>query len=311
MSKLHVPVMLKECISALNIDPTKTYVDATFGRGGHSQAILDQLTTGKLIVIDQDLDAIKEANKLSQKYSNLIVVHDNYSSLKTILQNLNISCVSGILVDCGVSSVQLDEGERGFSYRFDAPLDMRMNQTQKLSAYEILNHATPAELLRILYTYGEENNAKMIVRGIMRAREIKPIETTFELVDVIKSSLPNKILKQVGHPAKQTFQAIRIAVNQELDHLESFLNQATQALCPDGVLVTLTFHSLEDRLVKQHFKALSTPPKTNKRLPESHVELEYMTLTKQPMIADDQELAENPRSKSAKLRAIQRLNRRV
>lgn len=307
MSQYHIPVMLKECIQTLNIDPTQTYVDATFGRGGHSQEILKQLTTGRLIVIDQDLDAIAEAKKLALKHSNLIVVHDNYSSLKNILRDLNIPCVAGILVDCGVSSVQLDEGERGFSYRFDAPLDMRMNQTQKLNAYDIVNTAPAGELLRILYTYGEEKHAKMIVRGIMRAREQQPIETTLQLVDVIKSSLPNKILKQVGHPAKQTFQAIRIAVNQELEHLESFLTQATDVLCPKGVLVTLTFHSLEDRLVKQHFKSLSTPPKTNKRLPESHVQLEYTTLTKQPMIADEQELMDNPRSKSAKLRAIQRL----
>jgi 16S rRNA (cytosine1402-N4)-methyltransferase len=311
MSEQHIPVMLKECISALNINPTQTYVDATFGRGGHSKAILAELTTGHLLVIDQDLDAIKEAQKLAMKHPNMIVVHANYSELNNILKEHNISCVAGILVDCGVSSVQLDEGERGFSYRFDALLDMRMNQNQKLSAYDIINHAPPGELLRILYTYGEENNAKMIVRGIMKAREIKPIETTFQLVDVIKSSLPNKILKQVGHPAKQTFQAIRIAVNQELDHLESFLTQATSALCSEGVLVTLTFHSLEDRLVKQHFKSLSTQPKTNKRLPEQTIELEYELLGKQPQIASDQELQENPRSKSAKLRAIQRKTRRA
>jgi 16S rRNA (cytosine1402-N4)-methyltransferase len=311
MSEQHIPVMLKECISALNIDPTQTYVDATFGRGGHSKAILSQLTTGRLLVIDQDLDAIKEAQKLKESYPNLIIVHANYSSLSNILKEHNISCVGGILVDCGVSSVQLDEGERGFSYRFDAQLDMRMNQTQKLSAYDIVNHAPAGELLRILYTYGEENNAKMIVRGIMKAREQKPIETTFQLVEVIKSSLPNKILKQPGHPAKQTFQAIRIAVNQELDHLESFLTQATEALCVNGVLVTLTFHSLEDRLVKQHFKSLSTPPKTNKRIPQQEVELGYVSLSKQPIVADEQELSDNPRSKSAKLRAIQRTTRRA
>jgi 16S rRNA (cytosine1402-N4)-methyltransferase len=307
MSEQHIPVMLKECIDMLHIDPTQTYVDATFGRGGHAVAILKQLTTGKLIVIDQDLTAIEAANVLAKTYKNLIVVHDNYSSLKQILVSLNIHCVAGILVDCGVSSVQLDDGERGFSYRYDAQLDMRMNQNQVLNAYTIVNTYTPAQLLHILYTYGEENHAKMIVRGIMKAREIKPIETTFQLVDVIKSSLPNKILKQVGHPAKQTFQAIRIAVNQELDHLESFLHQATDVLCPKGVLVTLSFHSLEDRLVKQHFKALSTPPKTNKRLPIQEVNIQYTLLNTKAISAQPSELSINPRAKSAKLRAIQKL----
>ncbi|MBS3991179.1 MAG: 16S rRNA (cytosine(1402)-N(4))-methyltransferase RsmH [Erysipelothrix sp.] len=307
MSEQHIPVMLKQCIDMLDIHPTKTYVDATFGRGGHSKVILEQLTTGQLIVIDQDLAAIEAAHSLQKQYSNLIVVHDNYSNLRNILQELNIECVAGILVDCGVSSVQLDEGERGFSYRFDAHLDMRMNQTQKLTAYDVVNTYTPSQLLHILYTYGEEQHAKMIVRGIMKAREIKPIETTFQLVDTIKASLPNKILKQVGHPAKQTFQAIRIEVNQELKHLEEFLTQATSSLCSQGTLVTLTFHSLEDRLVKQHFKALATPPKTNKRLPSLDYTLDYSLKTSKAVIADELEIETNPRSKSAKLRAIQKL----
>ena len=307
MSEHHIPVMLKQCIDMLDINPTKTYVDATFGRGGHSKAILEQLTTGQLIVIDQDLAAIEAAQMLQAQYPNLIIVHDNYSNLKNILNNLNIDCVAGILVDCGVSSVQLDEGERGFSYRFDALLDMRMNQTQKLSAYEVVNTYTPSQLLHILYTYGEEKHAKMIVRGIMKARESKPIETTFQLVDTIKASLPNKILKQVGHPAKQTFQAIRIEVNQELKHLEEFLTQATSSLCSQATLVTLTFHSLEDRLVKQHFKTLATPPKTNKRLPSLDYSLDYSLKTSKAVIADEDELETNPRSKSAKLRAIKKL----
>lgn len=307
MSEQHIPVMLKECMHYLNIQPTLNYVDATFGRGGHSKAILEQLTTGKLLVIDQDLAAIEAALKLQKDYPNLIVEHANYSQLQSLLQKHNLTCVAGVLVDCGVSSVQLDEGERGFSYRFDALLDMRMNQTQTLTAYDVVNTYTPAQLLHILYTYGEENNAKMIVRGIMKAREVKPIQTTFELVDIIKSSLPAKILKQQGHPAKQTFQAIRIAVNQELDHLESFLKQATSCLCPQGRCVTLTFHSLEDRLVKQHFKALATPPKTNKRLPVQEVTLEYQTLHSKAIVADEQEIEVNPRAKSAKLRAILKL----
>jgi len=307
MSEQHIPVMLKECMYYLNIQPTLNYVDATFGRGGHSKAILEQLTTGKLLVIDQDLAAIEAAMKLQKDYPNLIVEHANYSQLQSLLQKHNIPCVGGILVDCGVSSVQLDEGERGFSYRFNAKLDMRMNQNQTLTAYDVVNTYTPAQLLHLLFTYGEENNAKMIVRGMMKAREVKPIETTFELVEVIKSSLPAKILKQQGHPAKQTFQAIRIAVNQELDHLESFLKQATACLCPQGRCVTLTFHSLEDRLVKQHFKALSTPPKTNKRLPQQEVILDYQTLHSKAIVADEQEIKINPRAKSAKLRAIMKL----
>lgn len=307
MSEQHIPVMLQQCIDMLDIDPTKTYVDATFGRGGHSTAILKQLTTGRLVVIDQDLAAIAAAQSLQTQYPNLVIIHDNYSNLKNILEELNIDCVGGILVDCGVSSVQLDEGERGFSYRFDAQLDMRMNQTQKLTAYEVVNTYTPSQLLHILYTYGEEQHAKMIVRGIIKARDIKPIETTFQLVDTIKASLPNKILKQVGHPAKQTFQAIRIEVNQELKHLEEFLTQATSSLCSQGTLVTLTFHSLEDRLVKQHFKTLATPPKTNKRLPSLDYTLNYSLKTSKAVVADESELAMNPRSKSAKLRAIQKL----
>lgn len=302
--QLHIPVMLSQCIEALRINPTHTYVDATFGRGGHAQAILAQLTSGKLIVIDQDLDAIAAAHALAMHHPNLIVVHDNYSNLKAILEHLAIPCVSGILVDCGVSSVQFDEGLRGFSYRFDAQLDMRMNQTQTLTAYDIVNTATPGDLFRILIHYGEETNAKMIVRGIVRARELKPIATTFELVDVIKASLPAKVLKKVGHPAKQTFQALRIAVNQELDHLQRFLEDATEVLCPQGVLVALTFHSLEDRLVKHHFKTLSTPPKTNKRLPFHPVTLAFHCEGKQPLVASSEEVIHNPRSKSAKLRYI-------
>ena len=304
MSEQHIPVMPKECIHALHIDPTKTYVDATFGRGGHARLILEKLTTGTLIVIDQDVDAIKAARVLADNHPNMIVVHDNYSNIKSILTTLNIPCVQGILVDCGVSSVQLDEGDRGFSYRMDAKLDMRMNQTQALSAYDIVNSASASELFKILITYGEENNAKMIVRGIVRAREQKPIETTFELVDIIKSSLPAKVLKKVGHPAKQTFQALRIAVNQELDHLEQFIKDATDVLCSNGRLVALTFHSLEDRIVKHHFKSLSTPPKTNKRLPHHDIQLNYHLVGKQPIIASEHELEHNPRSKSAKLRII-------
>lgn len=303
----HIPVMLEECIQALNINPQGIYVDATFGYGGHSTAILKQLTSGKLYVIDADTSAIETAKALQQEYPDTLeVIFDNYANIAKRLAGFNVSGVDGILVDCGVSSMQLDEAERGFSYRFDAKLDMRMNQTQALDAFTIVNTYPPEALLDILYRYGEEKFAKGIVKEIIKTREIQPIETTFQLVDVIKKGYPIKALSKKGHPAKQTFQALRIAVNDELQSLNRILEDGLSLLNPHGVMAIITFHSLEDRMVKNAFKEKAVPPKTNKRIPLKEVSLNFELVSKKAILPSEEELNNNPRSASAKLRVIQR-----
>ncbi len=303
----HIPVLLKECINVLKIKPDGIYVDATFGYGGHSQAILNHLTTGKLIVFDADASAIKTANELQQHYPNQMhVIFDNYANIKSQLKQLNIEGVDGILVDCGVSSMQLDEAGRGFSYRHDARLDMRMNQTQTIDAQWLINQYSYEQLIDILFKYGEEKFAKNIAREIIKTRALKPIETTFELVDIIKKAYPIKALSKQGHPAKQTFQAIRIAVNDELQSLNQMLTDGLTLLNSQGVMAIITFHSLEDRMVKQAFNDQAKPPKTNKRVPLKDVYLEYTLISKKPILPSQEELDYNPRSASAKLRAIER-----
>lgn len=303
----HIPVMLDECIEALNINPHGIYVDATFGYGGHSKAILERLIDGKLIVFDQDVNAIKTAKELQQEQPNLVhVIFDNYANLKSRLAELNIHNVDGILADCGVSSMQLDEAERGFSYRFDAKLDMRMNQTQTLSAYEVVNTYSKEQLLDILYSYGEEKYAKGIVKEILAARKVKPIQTTFELVDLIKKGYPIKALSKPGHPAKQTFQAIRIEVNDELKSLKKMVEEGLDLLNPKGRMAIISFHSLEDRIVKNAFNKVSKAPKVDKRLPQLEVSLEYQLVNNKVILAKEDESINNPRSASAKLRVIER-----
>lgn len=300
---MHIPVLLNEAIQALNIKPTGTYVDLTLGAAGHSQAILSQLDGGHLFVFDQDIDAINRSKTLlSSKKANVTFIHDNFSHLNRHVQ----MPLEGVLMDIGVSSFQFDEPERGFSYRFDGPLDMRMDQSQSLSAYQVINTYQPGDLVRILYQYAEENYARPIVKAIIKRREIKPIETTLELVDVIKEALPRKKLNQKGHPAKQTFQALRIEVNNELGVLKEAIHQVAEKLSINGRLVIITFHSLEDRIVKQTFKELSTVihPEGLVTMPKEAAK--YALVNRKPIIPSETEMSKNPRSKSAKMRILTR-----
>lgn len=304
----HKPILLKPIIDALNIKEDGIYVDCTFGRGGHSTEILKKLSSGHLIAIDQDEDAIQAARSLQKTFPQLIIIHDNFRNLSSILKSLNIETVDGILIDLGVSSPQFDDEERGFSYRTNHRLDMRMDKRQALDAYTIVNTYRFEDLVRCFKEYGEEPYAKQIARKIEQARQIKPIETTFELVDVIKSALPSKVLCQKGHPAKQSFQALRIEVNDELRSLDEVLNQAIEALKPDGRLAILSFHSLEDRRVKRVFMNCCTVA-LPKNLPIKDIpQASYEFLTKNAVVADETELLDNPRAHSAKLRVLKKVN---
>lgn len=303
----HLPIMLNEVMDALSIKPDGTYVDGTFGRGGHSRAILNNLTTGHLIVFDQDERAIEISHLLSIEYPNkMTIIQSNFEYLNEKLDELNIKEVDGILLDLGVSSPQFDDPSRGFSYRFDSRLDMRMNLNQSLDAYQVVNDYPFEKLMYIFQVYGEEKFAKQIARKIEKQRAIKPIETSFELVDIIRSAYPSKILKQKGHPAKQVFQAIRIEVNQELEVLKSVLEQAVNRLSPDGRLVILTFHSLEDRIVKQFFNKLTTIDVPSKIPLQVLPITDYELVNKKVITSQEDELESNPRSHSAKLRAIRK-----
>ncbi len=300
MSK-HISVLLDEAIDMLDVKKDGIYIDGTLGRGGHSKEILKKLDGGKLYCFDLDLTAIEESKGNLKEYTNVEFIHDNFKNMFKYVNK-----VDGILLDLGVSSPQFDEQERGFSYRFDGPLDMRMNKEDKLSAYEVVNNYSKEELENILRNYGEEKYYRSIVSNIIKQREIKPIETTFELVDVIKRSLPYKVLNSKGHPAKQTFQAIRIEVNHELDSLKEFLNEFDGSLNKDGKVVIITFHSLEDKLVKYKFKELSTvfDDKRIAKLPNEIEKASYELISRKAVVASEDELTNNPRSKSAKLRGI-------
>ena len=252
----HVTVLLNEAVAGLNVHPDGTYVDATLGGGGHSSAILNQLTTGRLYSFDQDQTAIKYNQQHLKKFINdgrSILIEDNFRNLETALSKNGVKSVDGVVYDLGVSSPQFDDAQRGFSYKLDAPLDMRMNQQQALSAMNVVNEWPYEKLVKILYRYGEERFAKQIARKIERRRESKPIKTTFELVNVIKEAIPAAARRHGGHPAKKTFQAIRIAVNDELGALEDSLEQALELLNVGGRISVITFQSLEDRLVKTMF----------------------------------------------------------
>ena len=300
MSK-HISVLLNEAIDMLDVKENGIYIDGTLGRGGHSEQILKRLKGGKLYCFDLDSVAIAESKERLSAYENVEFIHDNYKNMFNYVDK-----VDGIILDLGVSSPQFDESERGFSYRFDGPLDMRMNKDDKLSAYEVINHYSKEELEHVLRDYGEEKYYRSIVSNILKTREEKAIETTFELVEVIKRSLPYKILNSKGHPAKQTFQAIRIEVNHELDSLKEFLNSFEEKLNEDGRVVIITFHSLEDKLVKYKFKELSTVVDDLRiaKLPSEIETADYTLLSRKAVIASDEELTNNPRSKSAKLRGI-------
>ena len=307
----HIPVLLNETIQGLNINPSGTYVDLTVGRGGHSSEILARLKDGRLICVDQDEEAIVASTARLSKISNKFeMVRANFSELESILANLGIKEVDGILMDLGVSSPQFDKGERGFSYKEDARLDMRMDQRQDLTAYQIINTYALEDLTKIFQIYGEEKYSYSIAKNIIKAREAKPIETTLELVEIIKRSKPMKELKKVGHPAKQVFQALRIAVNDELNVLEKALTAALKHLKPGGRLAVITFHSGEDRIVKNYFKEAAISEGNRIDGPMLEKEKEFDLINRKPIVASDSELEMNHRSASAKLRIIARKERR-
>lgn len=304
----HYSVMLDETIEGLAIRPTGTYVDGTLGRAGHSLEIAKRLTTGRLICFDLDQQAIEKSKiVLKDHLDKITFIHSNFADIKQQLANIDIHSIDGLVLDLGVSSPQFDESERGFSYRYDAKLDMRMDQTQSLTAYEIVNTANHGELARIFREYGEEKFASKIASIIVNERANKPIETTFELVEMIRRGYPAKVLHQKGHPAKQVFQALRIAVNNELKSVETVLEQAISMLNVDGRIAVISFHSLEDRIVKQCFKAYSTPPKGNRRLPQMDTNVEFELTNKKVIVASEEELNENNRSHSAKLRILKKV----
>ena len=306
----HVSVLLEECLDGLNIKPDGIYVDGTLGGAGHSSCIAARLTTGRLIGIDRDPVALKAAGERLKPYGDRVtLVHSNFCQIKQVLQDLQIEGVDGILLDLGVSSPQLDDGARGFSYMADAPLDMRMNNEDPLTAHTVVNTWPQEELKRILYTYGEERYAPQIAAAICRRREEKPIETTLELVDVIRSAMPAAALREKQHPAKRSFQAIRIAVNDELGSVEKVMQDAIPALNPGGRLAIITFHSLEDRIVKvgmtEASKGCTCPP----HFPVCVCGKKPLVklISRKPIVSGDEELERNPRARSAKLRVCEKI----
>ncbi len=304
---IHKTVLKEEAVEQLNIKEDGIYVDATTCGGGHWSLILSKLKKGHLYCFDQDDYAFLRSKEVLDKVGcNYTFVKANFKDLKKELNKLGVEHIDGIIYDLGVSSFQFDIPERGFSYNNDAPLDMRMNQDSPLTAADIVNNYKYEEIVKILYDYGEENNAKLIARGIEKYRQNKKIETTFELVDIIKKSLPAKILNKKGHPAKQTFQALRIAVNDELRVFEVSINDALDMLNSDGRAVVITFHSLEDRICKKVFKDRTTVEDV-KGLPTMPVDNTLFELiTKKPMLPTEEELKENNRAHSAKMRVIRR-----
>lgn len=308
----HVSVMGSEAIDYLNINPEGIYVDCTLGRAGHSELILKKLTTGKLIAFDQDQKAISESQQKLQKYkSKYILVKSNFSCLEEKLKELNILTVDGIFYDLGISSPQVDEISRGFSYKNDSKLDMRMDEEQELSAFEVVNSFSFQQLKDIIKNYGEEKFANSIVKNIILTREKEVINSTQQLVDIIKKSIPNKFLKEMNHhPAKKTFQALRIYVNDELNSLQSSLNQAVKLIKKNGRVVVISFHSLEDRIVKQTFQKLLIDPNhlVYSKIPiNNNWKSSYKIITKKPILPTDSEIKANPRARSAKLRAIEKI----
>ena len=306
----HVSVLLDECIEGLNIRPDGIYVDGTLGGAGHSSQIAKRLTTGRLIGIDRDPVALKAAGERLAPYMDRVtLVHSNFCEIASVLKELNIDGVDGILLDLGVSSPQLDDGARGFSYMADAPLDMRMNNEDALSAHTVVNTWSQEELKRILYDYGEERYAPQIASAICRRREERPIETTLELVDVIRSAMPAAALREKQHPAKRSFQAIRIAVNDELGSVEQVMRDAIPCLNRGGRLAIITFHSLEDRIVKTGMVAASKgctcPP--NFPVCVCGKKPQVKLVHKKPIVSGEEELERNPRARSAKLRVCEKL----
>lgn len=304
----HVSVLLRECIENLNIKPDGIYVDGTMGGGGHTLEIVKRLTTGRLIAIDQDLNAHAAAKMhLAEYIDKITFVHDNFGNIAAILDGLGIEKIDGMLLDIGVSSHQLDEAERGFSYQNDAPLDMRMDATQGFSAYNVVNEYSEDELNRVIFSYGEERWARRIAQFIVNERMDKPIETTGGLVEVIKKAVPKGARKDGPHPAKRTFQAIRIEVNGELDVLQQVIDDVACRLKSEGRLCIITFHSLEDRIVKEAFRKQENPCICPPQFPICMCAKEKTgrVVTRKPIIAGEEELGENPRARSAKLRVLE------
>ena len=305
----HKPVLLNEVIAGLNIKPSGVYVDCTVGGGGHSFEIIKRAKKGHLYAFDRDEEAINASKERLKQFDNVTFIHDNYKNAKEDLDNLGVAGVDGVLIDLGVSSPQLDHGERGFSFLHEGRLDMRMDRRQKLSAYEVVNTYPREKLVEILYKYGEESNAKNIVQKIMEAREKSPIETTMELKNIVESAFPKKVIYGKGGVSKQTFQAIRIEVNGELEGLEKALQDLVDMLSKGGRMAVISFHSLEDRIVKNLFKNLSTdcicPPKTPVCICRHKASVKL--ISKKPILAGEEELNSNPRSSSAKLRIIEKL----
>ena len=306
----HVSVLLQECIDGLNIKPDGIYVDGTLGGAGHSSQIAARLTTGRLIGIDRDPIALAAAGKRLEPYADRVtLVHSNFCEMDRVLSDLGIDGVDGILMDLGVSSPQLDDGDRGFSYMVDAPLDMRMNNEDALSAEVVVNTWPQEELKRILYTYGEERYAPQIAAAICSRREEKPIRTTLELVDIIRGAMPAAALREKQHPAKRSFQAIRIAVNDELNSVAKVMEDAIPRLNPGGRLAVITFHSLEDRIVKNAManaaKGCTCPP--NFPVCVCGKKPLVKIITRKPIVSGEEELERNPRARSAKLRICEKL----
>lgn len=309
MEFTHKPVLLNECLEALHIRPDGIYVDGTLGRAGHSIEIAQRLTTGRLVCIDRDMEAIEAAKeRLAPWMDRVTLVHSNFSRLGDVLREAGVAGADGMLFDLGVSSPQLDDPGRGFSYMHDAPLDMRMDESAPLTAREVVNDWSYEELRRILFDYGEERYAPQIARAIIRARETAPVETTLELVDIIKSAMPPAALREKQHPAKRSFQAVRIAVNGELDELAPMLDAAVTGLNPGGRLAVITFHSLEDRIVKRTMQELAKgctcPPEFPVCICGNRPKIKL--ITRKPIVSGKAELEENPRARSAKLRVAEK-----
>ncbi|MDL4841272.1 16S rRNA (cytosine(1402)-N(4))-methyltransferase RsmH [Aquibacillus rhizosphaerae] len=307
----HFSVLKQEAVDGLNIDPNGTYIDCTLGGGGHSEMIVKQLSEhGLLVAFDQDMNAIKSAQERLREYSDRIIyIHANFRLLKEKLNENNIDKINGILFDLGVSSPQLDQAERGFSYQNDAPLDMRMDQTQEVTAFDVVNRWPYEKLVGIFFKYGEEKFSKQIARKIEQTRAEKEIRTTFELVDIIKEAIPAPARRKGGHPGKRVFQAIRIAVNDELNAFFDVLHQAAEVVDIGGRISIITFHSLEDRLCKQAFKKWSTIPPLPKNIPiiPEQSKPPFKVVNRKPILPNEEELEVNRRSRSAKLRIVEKI----
>jgi len=306
----HISIMADECIKGLNIKEDGIYVDCTLGGGGHSSYILQKLSPkGRLIGIDQDIDAINAAKARLNQYNNVTYVNDNFRNISNILSDLGIEKVDGILADLGVSSYQLDNAERGFSYMHDAPLDMRMNREQQFSAYDVVNGYSMEQLEKMIKNYGEEKFARRIAQFIVERRADKKIESTFQLVDIIKAAIPAKARREGPHPAKRTFQAIRIEVNGELEILNKFVEDGVNCLAEGGRIAIITFHSLEDRIIKLKFRELANPCTCPPDFPICQCGKKSLikVITRKPIEPTEDEVESNPRSRSAKLRIAERI----